>query len=103
MERYARDGFQFLLQVFNNPDCLEDVSGLAELHKDSASVEVICKTCRLPSVHVINKFSLEPKRNRCGSIRMTTTIRIEIPGIFVPLLRPQQTLLIPQVTNQGTL
>ena len=40
LERYGNDGFDFLLQVFNNPDCLEEVTGLAELHNDSAAVEV---------------------------------------------------------------
>lgn len=41
MEQYAKDGFAFLLQVFNNPDHLEQVSGLADLHKDMACIEVL--------------------------------------------------------------
>merc|ERR1711911_103644 len=40
MEQYAKDGFAFLLEVFNNPDYLEQVSGLADLHKDMACIEV---------------------------------------------------------------
>jgi len=39
MEQYAKDGFAFLLEVFNNPDYLEQVSGLADLHKDMACIE----------------------------------------------------------------
>ena len=40
LQRYAESGYAFLLEVFNNPDCLEQVSGLADLHKDMATVEV---------------------------------------------------------------
>lgn len=40
LERYSTDGYSFLQQVFNNPDFLEQVSGLAELHKELPSVEV---------------------------------------------------------------
>lgn len=39
LEQYAKDGWAFLLEVFNNPDYLEQVSGLADLHKDMASIE----------------------------------------------------------------
>lgn len=48
LERYANDGYSFLLQVFNNPDFLEQVSGLAELQKDIPAVEVI--DCHVLSV-----------------------------------------------------
>ena len=42
LERYAQDGYAFLLDVFNTPDCLERVSGLEELHRDisTSAVEV---------------------------------------------------------------
>ena len=40
LQRYAEQGYAFLSEVFNNPDCLETVSGLADLHKDMASVDV---------------------------------------------------------------
>ncbi|XP_032783389.1 ubiquitin-like modifier-activating enzyme ATG7 [Daphnia magna] len=39
IKRYAEEGYAFLSEVFNNPDCLEQVSGLADLHKDIASIE----------------------------------------------------------------
>ena len=41
LERYAADGYSFLEQVFNNPDFLEQVSGLAELQKEVPTVEVL--------------------------------------------------------------
>ncbi len=40
LQRYAESGYAFLLEVFNNPDCLEQVSGLADLHKDMTTAEV---------------------------------------------------------------
>ena len=41
LEQYFKNGFAFLLQVFNDPDCLEQVSGLQDLHKDMACVEEV--------------------------------------------------------------
>ena len=41
IQRYAEKGYAFLAEVFNNADVLEQVSGLADLHKDIASIEVI--------------------------------------------------------------
>jgi ubiquitin-like modifier-activating enzyme ATG7 len=40
LQRYSQSGYSFLLEVFNNPDCLEQVSGLSDLHKDMGAVEV---------------------------------------------------------------
>ena len=37
LESYHRDGFKFLLQVFNNPSFLEDLTGLTDLHKEAES------------------------------------------------------------------
>ena len=37
LEAYQRDGFKFLLQVFNTPSFLEDLTGLTALHQDAES------------------------------------------------------------------
>lgn len=41
MDVYRRDGFDFLLKVFNDPNYLEDVTGLTELMKN-AGIEEVC-------------------------------------------------------------
>lgn len=63
LQRYAESGYTFLLEVFNNPDSLEQVSGLADLHKDIASVEVIEFQCLIDT----NNFKL--LISRIGTIR----------------------------------
>jgi ubiquitin-like modifier-activating enzyme ATG7 len=35
LDAYARDGYAFLRQVFNNPSFLEDLTGLTALHKEA--------------------------------------------------------------------
>jgi len=40
LERFGADGVDFVMRVLDDPDLLETVSGLADLHKDSASVDV---------------------------------------------------------------
>lgn len=40
IQRYAEKGYAFLAEVFNDSDILEQVSGLADLHKDIATIEV---------------------------------------------------------------
>ncbi|XP_046456837.1 ubiquitin-like modifier-activating enzyme ATG7 [Daphnia pulex] len=39
IQRYAEKGYTFLAEVFNDSDVLEQVSGLADLHKDIATIE----------------------------------------------------------------
>jgi hypothetical protein len=40
MNAYQSRGFDFLLQTFDNPGYLEELTGLAELQKSSVSAEV---------------------------------------------------------------
>ena len=54
LQRYSQSGYSFLLQVFNNPDCLEQVSGLADLHKDMGAVEVIFKNLQPQIIQMKN-------------------------------------------------
>jgi hypothetical protein len=37
---YETRGFEFLLQAFNTPDYLEDITGLTQLHKETEAAEV---------------------------------------------------------------
>ncbi|XP_076469182.1 ubiquitin-like modifier-activating enzyme ATG7 [Babylonia areolata] len=39
-ERYTEGGFQFLLQAFNDPMFLEELTGLKQLHQDTMEAEV---------------------------------------------------------------
>ncbi|XP_065175766.1 ubiquitin-like modifier-activating enzyme ATG7 [Sycon ciliatum] len=40
VQRYEAEGFSFLLNAFNSPTFLEDVTGLTELHKETMDAEV---------------------------------------------------------------
>ena len=40
LHEYERRGFEFLLQAFNTPDYLEDITGLTQLHKETEDAEV---------------------------------------------------------------
>jgi len=37
---YKKEGIEFLLKVFNNPDFLEEVSGLSEFHKRTEDIDI---------------------------------------------------------------
>jgi ubiquitin-like modifier-activating enzyme ATG7 len=37
---YETRGFEFLLQTFNTPDYLEDITGLTQLHKEMEDAQV---------------------------------------------------------------
>jgi len=37
---YETRGFEFLLQAFNTPDYLEDITGLTQLHRETEDAEV---------------------------------------------------------------
>jgi ubiquitin-like modifier-activating enzyme ATG7 len=38
--KYREDGFSFLLNAFNDPRYLEDLTGLTKLHADTVDAEV---------------------------------------------------------------
>ena len=40
MEGYRAGGFDFLLQAFNEPSFLEDLTGLTQMHQETADAEV---------------------------------------------------------------
>nr|KAG5700834.1 hypothetical protein BaRGS_024220 [Batillaria attramentaria] len=40
LDRYRQDGFQFLLQAFNEPLFLEEMTGLTQMHQDTLDAEV---------------------------------------------------------------
>ncbi|XP_069674598.1 ubiquitin-like modifier-activating enzyme ATG7 isoform X2 [Periplaneta americana] len=40
LHEYETRGFEFLLQAFNTPDYLEDITGLTQLHKETENAEV---------------------------------------------------------------
>lgn len=40
IEQYERTGFEFLLKAFNEPHYLEDLTGLTQMHQDTADAEV---------------------------------------------------------------
>ena len=40
LRRYEDEGFGFLLNVFNSPTYLEDITGLTDMHADSTLDEV---------------------------------------------------------------
>jgi len=40
IEEYKNHGFDFLLQVFNNPTYLEDISGLTQLQKEAQNISI---------------------------------------------------------------
>lgn len=40
VSRYLTEGFHFLLQVFNSPTFLEEVTGLSQLHAEAVEDEV---------------------------------------------------------------
>lgn len=39
-EEYEKNGFEFLMKVFNTPGYLEDLTGLTQLHLESETAEV---------------------------------------------------------------
>ncbi len=45
ISRYETDGFDFLLQVFNSPNYLEDLTGLSKLYTQTLEEEVCVHTC----------------------------------------------------------
>jgi len=40
IDHYEREGFGFLLKVFNEPNYLEDLTGLTEMHEQTVDAEV---------------------------------------------------------------
>jgi len=42
VNEYETRGFEFLLQAFNTPDYLEDITGLTELQRETENAEVRC-------------------------------------------------------------
>jgi hypothetical protein len=40
LSEYETRGFEFLLQAFNTPDYLEDITGLTELQRETENAEV---------------------------------------------------------------
>jgi len=40
LHEYETRGFEFLLQAFNTPDYLEDITGLTELQRETENAEV---------------------------------------------------------------
>jgi len=40
LNEYETQGFEFLLQAFNTPDYLEDITGLTELKRETENAEV---------------------------------------------------------------
>lgn len=40
LEKYRENGTDFLMNVFNSPSFLEEVSGLKKLHQESQMVDV---------------------------------------------------------------
>lgn len=41
IEQYKKEGFEFMLQVFNEPHYLEDITGLTQMHEETIDAEVI--------------------------------------------------------------
>ena len=41
VQSYEEEGFSFLLRVFNEPNYLEDLTGLTEMHQQTIDAEVI--------------------------------------------------------------
>lgn len=40
IKEYEKEGFTFLLKVFNEPHYLEDLTGLTQMHEETVDAEV---------------------------------------------------------------
>ncbi len=56
-QKYKEEGFPFLLKVFNEPNYLEDLTGLTELQAETLDAEVIIVQFLCLTLALVSHFS----------------------------------------------
>lgn len=101
LNEYETRGFEFLLQAFNTPDYLEDITGLTELQKETENAEVRYKKVFLRPISYFQQCFFYISSNVCLLNSLCNISWINYSLLKQCMVRSQNTSGFTNIKNTG--